>query len=271
MPHNRRHLRLGRYGENLAIAHLRRDGMRVLQRNWRCEHGELDIIAIERGVTVFCEVKTRRSLRFGTPMQAIDEAKALRIRRLATSWHRRYRDRPPWAEWLGLTPRDRTPNAEPRGDTPGHERHGDSPATERNGDSPAGDGRGESSPRSSSGTRPASRPKPGPELPASPGPERGPRPGPELNASSGTGPASRPAPGSGQRASSGADPGTRPGSGLRAGSGAGWLRGGIGLVGTVLAVLAWRRGGGWQRRFDVVCVVLDGDGTATIDHRRGVL
>lgn len=89
------HLLLGAFGEDLAADHLRRDGMRVLERNWRCEVGELDIVAQDRGVIVFCEVKTRRSLRFGTPMQAIDDAKAQRIRRLAAIWQHQRRRTPP--------------------------------------------------------------------------------------------------------------------------------------------------------------------------------
>lgn len=79
---------LGSLGEELATGHLRRDGLKILDRNWHCKTGELDIIAVEHNVTVFCEVKTRRSLRFGTPMQAIDEAKATRLHKLAAEWRR---------------------------------------------------------------------------------------------------------------------------------------------------------------------------------------
>ncbi|MGH8881999.1 MAG: YraN family protein [Stackebrandtia sp.] len=93
MSGRRHHLLLGAHGERLAAAHLRRDGMRVLARNWRNPQGELDIVAADRGVTVFCEVKTRRSLRFGTPMEAIDEAKATQVRRVAAGWWRTRRGR----------------------------------------------------------------------------------------------------------------------------------------------------------------------------------
>ncbi|GLZ75659.1 UPF0102 protein [Actinorhabdospora filicis] len=79
--------RLGRFGEEIAARHLGEDGMTVLDRNWRCRHGELDLIAREkRGTVVFCEVKTRRTERQGTPFEAVDEAKARRIRRLAAEW-----------------------------------------------------------------------------------------------------------------------------------------------------------------------------------------
>ncbi len=81
---------LGAYGERLAAAHLIADGMVLLDRNWRCRYGELDLIARDPlprpGALVFCEVKTRRSTRFGPPAQAVVGVKAARIRRLAAQW-----------------------------------------------------------------------------------------------------------------------------------------------------------------------------------------
>ncbi len=81
---------LGAYGERLAAAHLIADGMVLLDHNWRCRHGELDLIARDPlprpGTLVFCEVKTRRSARFGPPAQAVVGVKAARIRRLAVQW-----------------------------------------------------------------------------------------------------------------------------------------------------------------------------------------
>lgn len=82
------HIATGKLGEQLAVAHLRRDGMRILDRNWACPIGELDIVAKDGSTVVFCEVKTRRSLRFGTPFGAIDADKARRIDRLAYAWRR---------------------------------------------------------------------------------------------------------------------------------------------------------------------------------------
>ena len=52
---------LGRYGEEIAVEHLRRQGLTILARNWRCAAGELDVVAREGGTLVVCEVKTRRS------------------------------------------------------------------------------------------------------------------------------------------------------------------------------------------------------------------
>lgn len=77
---------LGRYGEELAAAHLVTDGLRLLARNWRCVHGELDVIAADGDILVFCEVKTRSSTRFGLPAEAVTPAKAARLRRLGGAW-----------------------------------------------------------------------------------------------------------------------------------------------------------------------------------------
>ncbi|GAA4401279.1 YraN family protein [Fodinibacter luteus] len=76
----------GRYGEDLAVRYLRERGMEVLERNWRCEHGEVDILARDGGCLVICEVKTRRSSAFGEPVEAVTAAKAARLRRLAAAY-----------------------------------------------------------------------------------------------------------------------------------------------------------------------------------------
>jgi putative endonuclease len=77
---------LGRHGEQLAAEYLERSGMRILDRNWRCAEGELDIVAAQRQTLVVCEVKTRSSDRFGTPLEAITRQKQRRLRRLAICW-----------------------------------------------------------------------------------------------------------------------------------------------------------------------------------------
>ncbi|HIW63473.1 MAG TPA: YraN family protein [Candidatus Stackebrandtia excrementipullorum] len=86
MPESSSHVHVGLYGEELACAHLMRDGMRIVDRNWRHPIGEIDIVARLDRTLVFCEVKTRRSLRFGTPMNAITPGKAHRIKQLARRW-----------------------------------------------------------------------------------------------------------------------------------------------------------------------------------------
>jgi putative endonuclease len=77
---------LGRFGEDTAARHLERAGLVILDRNWRCASGELDIVARDAGCLVFCEVKTRSSAAFGGPAEAVGRAKAARIRRLAAAW-----------------------------------------------------------------------------------------------------------------------------------------------------------------------------------------
>ena len=77
---------VGRYGEDVAARFLTAAGLVVLERNWRCELGELDIVAREGRVLVVCEVKTRRGLGYGTPLEAVTPAKAARLRRLAARW-----------------------------------------------------------------------------------------------------------------------------------------------------------------------------------------
>ncbi len=77
---------VGRYGEQVAARHLQDSGLVILERNWRCRHGELDIVAREGPVLVICEVKTRSSVAFGDPAEAVVGAKAARLRRLAALW-----------------------------------------------------------------------------------------------------------------------------------------------------------------------------------------
>lgn len=85
---------LGRMGEDLAARHLGEDGFVVLERNWRCEEGEIDIIARDGDTLVVCEVKTRSSHRYGSPFEAITERKLHRLERLGMRWVREQRVRP---------------------------------------------------------------------------------------------------------------------------------------------------------------------------------
>jgi putative endonuclease len=79
---------LGRYGEALAAEFLAARGLTVLEHNWRCPQGEIDIIATDGDVTVFAEVKTRSGLRYGHPFDAITLLKLTRLRALAAAWCR---------------------------------------------------------------------------------------------------------------------------------------------------------------------------------------
>jgi putative endonuclease len=85
---------VGRFGEVVAAGFLRDAGLVILDCNWRCSAGELDIIAVDGPELVFCEVKTRSSLTFGSPAEAVTPVKAARIRRLALQWLIENRDGP---------------------------------------------------------------------------------------------------------------------------------------------------------------------------------
>ena len=77
---------LGAYGENVAARYLVERGLVVLDRNWRCSDGEVDLVLREGAVLVVCEVKTRTSTRSGTPHEAITDAKLDRLHRLGQRW-----------------------------------------------------------------------------------------------------------------------------------------------------------------------------------------
>lgn len=77
---------VGAYGERLATRYLSDRGMAILDRNWRCAWGEIDIVAQDGPCLVVCEVKTRRGVAFGSPVEAVDVRKLARLRRLAATW-----------------------------------------------------------------------------------------------------------------------------------------------------------------------------------------
>lgn len=83
---------LGRAGEDRAAQHLTTHGYRILDRNWRCSQGEIDIVAEHDGILGIVEVKTRRSTGFGHPFEAIDERKRQRLWRLGYAWASEHRD-----------------------------------------------------------------------------------------------------------------------------------------------------------------------------------
>jgi putative endonuclease len=75
--------RLGAEGERAAEHHLRRQGYAILERNYRCRAGEIDLIALHAGVVVFVEVKTRTGAEAGTPLEAVTRHKQRQIARAA--------------------------------------------------------------------------------------------------------------------------------------------------------------------------------------------
>ncbi|MEY5017053.1 MAG: hypothetical protein RL431_102 [Actinomycetota bacterium] len=80
---------LGRWGETIAADALAQQGYRILDHNWRCEAGEIDIVAVDADTVVFVEVKTRRTTSYGDPLEAITPQKCSRLRVLAGEWCRR--------------------------------------------------------------------------------------------------------------------------------------------------------------------------------------
>jgi len=78
--------RLGRLGEDLAVTFLQRAGYHVLDRNWRCSRGEIDVVARDASTLVFVEVKTRTGLAYGHPLESVTVSKLTRLRMLAALW-----------------------------------------------------------------------------------------------------------------------------------------------------------------------------------------
>jgi len=76
----------GALGEHYVAQYIERLGGKILDRNWRIREGEVDIVAEEDRVLLFVEVKTRRSIAYGDPLEAITAAKAFRLQRLALAW-----------------------------------------------------------------------------------------------------------------------------------------------------------------------------------------
>ena len=74
---------LGRWGEEYAAVHLQSMGYELVARNWRCEYGEIDLVARHEGVWVFVEVKARRTDDFGTPQEAVTPDKQRRLLEVA--------------------------------------------------------------------------------------------------------------------------------------------------------------------------------------------
>ncbi|MDN5745321.1 MAG: YraN family protein [Nocardioidaceae bacterium] len=85
---------IGAYGEERAARHLAAKGLSVLERNWRCDEGEIDIVLRAGETLVVCEVKTRTSLSAGTPHEAITDAKLERLQRLGARWAAEHQIRP---------------------------------------------------------------------------------------------------------------------------------------------------------------------------------
>ncbi len=80
----------------MAIAYLRSRGYRILAHNWRCDQGEVDIVAQDADTLVVAEVRTRRSPAFGSPEESVDETKRARLRALAEAVAHAWNWQGPW-------------------------------------------------------------------------------------------------------------------------------------------------------------------------------
>jgi len=87
--------RLGQQGEDRALAYLQQQGLRLLERNFRCKTGELDLIMQQSGTLVFVEVRQRASSRFGGAATSVTPAKQQRLLRAAQYFLLRYAELPP--------------------------------------------------------------------------------------------------------------------------------------------------------------------------------
>ncbi len=91
------HMALGGWGEERVAQWYAANGYTLLDRNWRTTFGEIDLVVARPGIVVICEVKTRRTGAFGSPVHAVTLAKQRRLRRLAAAWlaaHGPFRGRP---------------------------------------------------------------------------------------------------------------------------------------------------------------------------------
>lgn len=77
---------LGKYGEDVAAQYLLDRGYEILERNWRCAIGEIDLVAKDKSRFVFVEVKTRNGTGYGHPFEAITAIKMSRMRKLVAQW-----------------------------------------------------------------------------------------------------------------------------------------------------------------------------------------
>lgn len=78
-------------GESKAASYLKKHGIKILCRNYSCKLGEIDIVAYDKGVTAFVEVKQRKTDAFGRPMDFVTKQKQERIKRAAKSYVQKYK------------------------------------------------------------------------------------------------------------------------------------------------------------------------------------
>lgn len=86
---------IGQLGEKLALRHLKKRGYRILDRNFRCRRGEIDIVATQKDYLVFVEVRTKTTLAFGSPEESITQAKRDNLIATALTYINEHQKLPP--------------------------------------------------------------------------------------------------------------------------------------------------------------------------------
>jgi putative endonuclease len=85
----------GIQGEKLACNFLANNGYRIIETNYRCRDGEVDVVTQQRDVLVFVEVRTKKNLNFGTPEESITERKKEKLRAVAEHYTQNHENLPP--------------------------------------------------------------------------------------------------------------------------------------------------------------------------------
>ena len=85
----------GILGEKLAKDFLKKRGYRIIETNYRCPQGEIDIVAKHKDYLVFIEVRTKKSLEFGSPQESITLAKMERLRSSVAYYRQTHNNLPP--------------------------------------------------------------------------------------------------------------------------------------------------------------------------------
>ncbi len=88
-------MKLGEKGEELAVRFLKKKGYKIIKQNYKTRIGEIDIIARDGNALVFIEVKTRESIEYGLPFEAINSAKKRKIANVALLYLKRLKEIPP--------------------------------------------------------------------------------------------------------------------------------------------------------------------------------
>jgi len=106
------HLRRGQHGEQLAQSHLREQGLSLLECNYRCRWGEIDLIMQDGAVLVFVEVRLRAASRYGSPAETIGNRKRQRLIRTAQHYLQTHRDACARFDVIAITTGDHAPQIE---------------------------------------------------------------------------------------------------------------------------------------------------------------